>query len=266
MKINDAITGLFFITFFCCYSPGQCQLSNDSALIANSEKLSVKLNKGLFGLSKPVFGGYATLSVSKLDSSVIRKKTKDSSYTGAEISSEGTDFDQSKFMTVEKTKFYKLSLGTAWGITEAVFAIASVSHEKKQTFLGKMMSSNDEGKNETLDENRDVPGIIKTGNDSLIWHFFIDDFISGSGQNQEPSSIPASIARGYLKNEHDSLYMQTYSSFEADLVLINQKGEDIAAIAFKQKHPTIWIRKDIDLSYQQAIAALLSVILSIKDY
>ncbi|QEC68241.1 hypothetical protein FRZ67_13385 [Panacibacter ginsenosidivorans] len=266
MRRTDTLTSLFFATFFCCYLTAFSQANDDSLIIANSERLSVKLNKGLFGLSKPAFGNYATLNVSKLDSAVIKKKTKDSSYIGAEISSEGTDFDQSKFMTIEKTKFYKLSLGTASGAAEAVFAIASVSHEKRQTFLGKMMSKNDEDKDEILDENRDVPGIIREGIDSIVWKFFIDDFVSGSGQSQGPFSNPASIAGGFLKNEHDSLYMQTYSSFEADLVLINQQGEHLAALAFKQKHPTIWIRKNIDLSYQQAIATLFAVILSIKDY
>ena len=250
------------------FHPVFCQVNKDSTLIVNSEKLSVKLNKGLFGLSKPAFGAHSTLSVSKIDSAVIRKKTKDSSYIGAEISSEGTDFDQSKFMTIEKTKFYKLSLGAISDTVEAVFAIASVSHEKRQTFLGKMLSKNDEGKDEVIDENRDVPGIIKASNDSIVWKFFIDDFVSGSVscQDEGPFSIPASIAGGYLKNVHDSLYMQTYSSFEADVVLINQKGEHLAALAFKQKHPAVWIRNDITASYQQAIAALFAVILSIKDF
>jgi len=243
-----------------------CQTNKDSLIISNSERLSVKLNKGLFGLSKPAFGAYTTLGVSKIDSSVIKKKTKDSSYIGAEISSEGTDFDQSKFMTIEKTKFYKLSLGTISDTVEAVFAIASVSHEKRQTFLGKMLSKNDEGKDEVIDENRDVPGIIKASNDSIVWKFFIDDFVSGSGQSQGPFSISASISGGYLKNEQDSLYMQTYSSFEADVVLINKKGEHLAALAFKQKHSAVWIPNDITASYQQAIAALFAVILSIKDF
>jgi len=257
---------VLYITMLFSFHPVFCQVNKDSTLIVNSEKLPVKLNKGLFGLSKPAFGAHSTLSVSKIDSAVIRKKTKDSSYIGAEISSEGTDFDQSKFMTIEKTKFYKLSLGAISDTVEAVFAIASVSHEKRQTFLGKMLSKNDEGKDEVIDENRDVPGIIKASNDSIVWKFFIDDFVSGSGQSQGPFSIPASISGGYLKNEQDSLYMQIYSSFEADVVLINQKGEHLAALAFKQKHPAVWIRNDITASYQQAIAALFAVILSIKDF
>ena len=68
---------------------------------------------------------------------MIKKKTKDSSYSGVEFSGEGTDFDQSKLMTVEKKKFYKLLLNTNEDTVTGIFAIASVSHEKKQTFLGK---------------------------------------------------------------------------------------------------------------------------------
>ena len=235
-------------------------------MIAHSEKWTVKQHKGLFGLAKPEFGLYNTLNVVKIDSPVVKKKTKDSSYAGAEISSSGTDVDLGKFLTIEKTKFYKLSLGTASNTVEAVFAIASVSHEKRQSFLGKMLSKNDEDKNAVLDYNRDVPGIIKPGNDSTTWIFFIENFTSGGRQTGSGFSPVASISGGYMKNDLDSLYMQIYSSFTADIVLINQKGEHLAALAFKQKHPDIWMRNDISQSYQQAIAALFAVFISIKDF
>ena len=90
---------------FCCYSISTYCQNPDSILLANSVNYSVKQNKGIFGLSKPVFGNYTTLNVSKVDSPVIKKKTKDSSYSGVEFSGEGTDFDQSNFMTVEKKNF-----------------------------------------------------------------------------------------------------------------------------------------------------------------
>lgn len=127
----------------CCHTSFG-QANQDSALISHSYKWGVKKNKGLFGLSKPDFGPYNTVGVGKFDSAVIKKKTRDSTYTGAEISGSGTDFDQSKFMTIEKTKFYKLSLATPTDKVDAVFAIASVSNEKRQTFVGKMMSKSDE--------------------------------------------------------------------------------------------------------------------------
>ena len=167
-----------FCSIFCCYSiSAYCQINSDSALLENSLHYSVKQNKGIFGLSKPVFGNYTTLNVSKVDSPVIKKKTKDSSSFETEFSSEGSDFDEIKVMTIEKKKFYKLLLNTTQDTVAAIFAIASVSQQKKQTFLGKMLSKNDEDKDVELDYNRNVPGIIKTGNDSIPWIFFIENFL-----------------------------------------------------------------------------------------
>ena len=88
--------------------PGFCQINKDSALEAHSEKWKVKQNKGLFGLAKPVFGPYITLGVLKLDSPVIKKKTKDRSEFEAEITSGGSDIDIGKLLTIEKRKLYKL--------------------------------------------------------------------------------------------------------------------------------------------------------------
>lgn len=232
------------------------QSNPDSILLANSQPLKVKLNKGLFGLAKPVFGTYSTIEINKLDSQVIRKKTKDSSVISADISSDGSDLDQSKYMTIEKTKFYKLSLSTGSGACDAVFAIASVSHEKRQTFLGKVLSKQDEGKDEVLDENRNVPGIINTNHDSSAWSFLIEGFTSN----------PASISGGYLKNDADSIHIENYSSFNADIILVDENGGSLAALAFKQKNPVLWIRNDVDKNYQDAMATLLAIMLSIKDF
>jgi hypothetical protein len=235
-------------------------------MLAHSEKWAVKQHKGLFGLSKPSFGTYATIDVEKIDSPIIKKKTKNGSYAGAEISGSGTDIDVSKFVTIEKTKFYKLLLGTSSNTAEAIFGISSVSREKRQTFLGKMLSKKDDDKDAVLDYNRDVPGAIKTGIDSPGWIFFIGNFISG-GRQTEASFFPvASIGGGYLKNEQDSFYVQTHSSFAADIILINQKGEHLAGLAFSQKHPDVWIRNDISQPYQQAIATFFAVIIAIKDF
>ena len=207
------------------------------------------------------------LNITKIDSPVIRNKTKDSSYAGAEISGSGTGMDIGKFVTIKKTKFYMLSPEYCYQVQlNAIFGIASVSHEKKQSFLGKMLSKDDEGKNAVLDYNRNVPGIIRSGNDSTTWTFFFENFTSGGRQTESNFSSVASISGGYMKNDIDSLYIQVYSSFTADIVLINQKGEHLAALAFKQKHPDIWIRNDIGQSYQQPIAALFAVFLSIKDF
>ncbi|HNP21334.1 MAG TPA: hypothetical protein PKM63_09545 [Panacibacter sp.] len=265
MKTVNAI--LLMIVFIVPATlPAYSRQNPDSLLLAHSEQWTAKPNKGLFGLSKPQFGPYTTTAVIKLDSPVIKQKTKDSSFIGFESSTDGTDFDQSKYLTIKKSKFYKLSLSKENANADAVFAIASESQEKRQTLFGKLLSKNDEGKDEVLNYKRDIPGIIQTENDSVHWKFMLQDFTSG-GQPTAYMPYPvASISGGYLKNNEDSLAMQLYSSFAADLVLINNKGEHVAALAFKQKKPDMWIRNDISESYQQAIATMFAVIISIKDY
>ncbi len=265
MKNNFILTGLNLIVFIFCYQPCFCQVNQDSAMFAHCEKWNVKPNKGLFGLAKPDFGPYKTLEVKKLDSAKTKKKTKGESYSNVEFSRKGTDFDIGRKLTIEKTKYYTLSLGTALNTAEAIFSISSVSYEKRQTFLGKMLSKSDEGKNVILDYKRDVSGTIGKGNDSMRWEFYVFNFRSGGRQTASQFSPSAFISDMYLKNEEDSLYMVRSSSF-ADIVLVNQKGEHFAAIAFKNNHPDVWIRNDIEQNYQQAIAVLFAVIISIKDF
>ncbi|MEO8764269.1 MAG: hypothetical protein ABI416_08275, partial [Ginsengibacter sp.] len=148
MQRVNCLTYTCLIVFCNFGTPLFCQINQDSAMLAHSEKWKVKQNKGLFGLAKPDFGTFTTIEIAKANSPVIKKKTKDSSYYDAAISGEGTDLDFGKFLTIEKTKLYKLSLVTSPDTIVARFAISSVSHEKKQTLLGKMLSKNDEGKNE----------------------------------------------------------------------------------------------------------------------
>ena len=256
------VLGALCLHSFHCF----CQRDEDSVLLANSEKWSVRQHKGLFGLSKPEFGAFTTLEVARFDSAVTKKRARDGSVLEADFSSEGTDIDHSKFLTITKTKFYRLMVGANPDQVESVFAISSVSKEKKQTFLGKMLSKNDEGKDVVLSYNRDVSGIIKSENDDPQWEFFIDDFTSGGRQTATNYRPAASISSGYIKSEHDSLDMQLHSSFSADLVLVNKKGEHVAAIEYKQKPLNAWIRKDIDNSHRKAIAALFAVIFAIKDF
>lgn len=259
---------LAVLIFFVCLSICQhclCQGYEDSVMIANSMQLKIEPKKGFFGLSKPTFGNFITLSVNKIDSGFYKKKTKDSSSFDLEFGSGENGIDQSKYMTIQKTKWYKLLLASDSGTTSAVFAIASVSKEKKQTFLGKILSKNDEGKDEVLSYSRDVPGFISAG-DSDTWEFLLANFSRGSGQDGNPFLASAAISSGYLKNEVDSMYIQIYSSFSADLVLINGKGDHVAALKFKQKPLYTWIRNDIDKNYRKAIAGLFAVIISIKDF
>ncbi len=244
---------------------GFSQVNKDSVMLANSEQWKVEQNKGLFGLSKPYFGNFTTLNVIKMDSGFFKKKIKDSASFDFELGRGENDMDHSKYMTIQKTKWYKLLLATNADTTNAVFSIASVSKEKRQTFLGKVLSKNDVGKDELLSYNRNVPGVIITGKNSNQWKFFIGNFTSGSRQTTH-SFGAASISSGYLQNESDSLDIQIYSSFSADLVLVSRNGEHVAALKFKQKPLYAWIRNDIDDGYRKAIAGLFAVILAIKDF
>src|SRR6476469_10323504 len=103
---NFTLTTVFFV----CNTPLFCQVNQDSVMLANSDKWRVKSNKGLFGVAKPDFGTFTTVEVTRINAAVLKKKTKDSSYYGAEFSSEGTDVDFGKFITIKKSKGYKLSL------------------------------------------------------------------------------------------------------------------------------------------------------------
>lgn len=252
MKPKYFLHGFSIVIFCFFFLTGICQVNEDSILFARSEKWSVKQNKGLFGLSKPEFGNFTTIDVGKINSPVIKKKTKAGTTLDYDISRAGVHIDQSKFLIIEKTKAYKLRLATDADTTEAVFSISSISKEKRQTFLSKMLSKNNEGKDMTLSYDRDVQGIIiKTGIDSMQWEFFIENFTSA-------------ISGGYLKNDRDSLCI-LYSSFPTDLILVNERGEHIAALKYKQKPLYTWIRNDIGDSYRKAIAALFAVIIGIKD-
>lgn len=255
MKKNYLFSlSVILIQCLCCVNSFS-QINQDDVLLANSDKWKVQQKKGLFGLSKPVFGDYTTLDIVKLDSGRMTKKTKDSSSLSFETSGhEGSDWDQSKFLTIKKNRIYKLLLASKVDTTKAIFSIASESKEKRQTFLGKMLSKNDEGKNEDLSFHRDIPGAIITGDNDISWQFFIGNF---SGNY---------ISSGYLQNENDSLSMQLYSSFDANLVLVNTDGAHLAALKFKEKPFYTWIRNDLKPSYQKAIAALFAVIIGIKDF
>ena len=158
-----------------------------------------------------------------------------------------------------------MQLATQMDTAKAVFTIASVSKEKRQTSLGKMLSKNDEGKDAVLSYNRDVAGVITTGVDEKLWTFVIHNYTSGSRITEENGYPYASISGAYLNSENDSLAVQTYSSFDADLILINSKGEHLAALKYSHTPAYVWIRRDLEGSYQQSIAALFAIIIGIRD-
>lgn len=100
------ITTILFSFCLKAYS----QINEDSVMLSKSEQWKIEQKKGLFGLSKPSFGIFTTLNVSKIDSGFYKKKIKDSASFDMEIGGGENDMDHSKYMTVQKTKWYKLLL------------------------------------------------------------------------------------------------------------------------------------------------------------
>ena len=166
-------TNLFFLLLLCFpFTKVACQSIEDSIMIANSEKWNVNYKQGTFTLSQPGSDQTFTMNLIKLDSGKLKQKKKDS----AEIEFSGSDgFDHSKFMTIRKSRLYKLEAGTDENSTEALFAVANKSNQKRQTFLGKVLSKNDEGKNEVLSDTTTISGTIKRNNAATAWNFSLNN-------------------------------------------------------------------------------------------
>ncbi len=249
----------------------------DSTLEANSEKWKVIQHSKLFEIAKPEFGPYTTLVAEKLDSPVVRKKSTDGSGGSVSISSEGWDWDISKFKTVEKKKFYRMAIGTGQDTIELEFYIRSVSTEKKQTFLGKMVSKNDEGKDATLGYQKNVEGVVFTAPDSTFCRFFIEDYLSTRQITRDNPGKGEPITRGYILIKDDSLFtepvMKTignphakffFMQWQTGIFINNTKEKHIAVLMFAEPF-FVRIRMDMDPKYKHAIAALFAVIAGAKD-
>lgn len=255
----------FSISILClCILNCMSQVNEDSVLFSKSEKWSVKQNKGLFGLSKPEFGNFVTINMSRSNSPVIKKKTKYNTSIDFNITGAGFNIDESKFLSIEKNKAYQLKLVTGADTIEAVFSISSISKEKKQTFLGKMISKNDKQENEILSYDRDISGVIENARDGVVWEFFIENFHSAARETVGNFKPYSSISGGYLKNNNDSFYILRSSS-PANMILVNKSGEYYGAVKYIEKPLNIWIRNDIKDSFQKITATLFAIIISIKD-
>ena len=236
-----------------------CQSREDSVMLANSEKWQFEFRKGMFTLSSKSTDTVITMTLSKLDSGTSKRKTRDSSFL--EFSGSG-GFDQSKYVTIRKVKTYRLQRGNDVNATTAAFSTSSVSNEQRQTFLGKMISKSDENRDEVLNYKRTIAGIIKRTNNMATWEFKLED-MDNNLSNQGLPFIKVPTVSGFLKTGQDSMFFQP-SIFGANVILTNADGEHLAASAFRKKPYTIWIRRDIDNSLQDAIAVLFAVIISMK--
>jgi len=284
MKL-PSINFVFFFLLFLSHSLALSAQKNkskplDSTLEANSEKWKVKLHKG-FGKGRPEFGPYYTIEIKKLDSPVLRKKTKEGSYTGATITSDGWDWDFSKYQAVERRKAYRMLVANGSDTSEMLFSIYTVSHDKQLTFFGEMMSKDDEGKNQTLSYKKDVSGIISSDIDSLPRRFFVEDTFSRNEESGTNAFGSSSWTRLYIIIGDDSLFTEPiihtvgkvenkfHWEWQTGIFVNSVKENHIAALKFGTagdlSNPFyVWIRKDLSPAYQQAIASLFALLMIVK--
>ena len=88
----------------------------------------------MFGMAKPEFGPYTTIDLTNSTLLFCAKRTKEGSYTGASFSSEGWDWDFSKYETVEKRKAYSMTITGGADTAELLFSIYRISNEKISPF------------------------------------------------------------------------------------------------------------------------------------
>jgi hypothetical protein len=282
MKIFLTTAVVFSLALLLCSKISFSQKNKqviDSALEVHSNKWKVKLHRGMFGLAKPEFGPYAALDFKKLDSPVLRKRTREGSYIGGSYSTEGWDWDFSKYQTIEKRKAYSMSITAGADSAELLFSFYTVSNEKKLTMFGELMSKNDEGKNETLGSTIIVSGIGATTYDSLPWRFFLED---SAGNKEGPSSYGARRSTsGYIITADDSLFTepflnhmgspsnQFFLEWQTGIFVNSAKDKHVAALKFgtpgDSSHPFLaWIRNDIDKSKQHAIASVFALFIAAR--
>jgi hypothetical protein len=163
--------------------------------------------------------------------------------------------------------------------SELLFSIYRISQEKNLTFLGELMSKNDEGKNLTLGDKTNVSGIVVTNYDSLPWRFFLEDSI---GRKEDPGPYETTrFTRGYLISAGDSLFTEPivnhvgsrdskfFLEWQAGVFVNSTKDNHIAALKFGTpgdlSNPFYtWIRNDIDKAQQHAVAAFFALLISAK--
>jgi hypothetical protein len=284
MTIIYKVAILFFSGFMLCNAAITAQKNSkspiDSALEANSDKWKVKLHKG-FGMGKPEFGPYGTLDVEKLDSPVLRQRTKEGSYMGAVITSNSWDWDFSKYKMVEKKKAFRMMVANTTDTTEILFSTYSVTHDKQLTFFGEITSKNDEGKNMTLGYSKHVSGIISISADSLPWRFIIEDSFSRNENQPAYFNDSKRMTSMHMITGDDSLYTEPitqqagkpgtkyYFEWQKGVYLNSATRSHIAALKFGAagdlSNPFyVWIRKDIQPEYQKAIASLFALLMMIN--
>ena len=238
------------------------QSFEDSVMIANCEKWNIAYKNGMLTLSNPGSAQVFTMNLSKLDSGKLKQKSKNSVYM--EYSGSG-GLNGSKYMTITRNRVYKLQMGTDTNATAALFVVTNESNEKRQTFLGKLMSKKDEEENEVLSSENTIYGTIKRNNLATTWKFSLKNLAANSLGNSELPFGIFSAPQGFLTSEKDSLFLER-ASFKADAVLVNAEGHHVGAVKFRKKPFTIWVQKDMENSLQDAVTVLFGVMIAKKSF
>ena len=255
----------------------------DSALEATSEKWKVKEHQRIGGIGRPEFGLYSTLVAEKLDSPVLKKKRKDTLGTEVSFSSD-EGWDISKFKIFEKKKFYRMVIGKETDTIEMQFYIHSVSHEKRQTFLGSLLSKDDKDnpdnneKNVTLGYQKNIEGILLMAGDSVTARFSIEDYVSIRQTTNNDPEHRNPITSGYILIKNDSLFTEPvmgkfgdpksnfFFEWQKGIFMNDAKGKHLALLQFGSDQPFyVRIAKDLDAVYKDAIASFFAVIIGVKD-
>lgn len=269
-----------------------------------SDKWKLTTRQKMFGnISKLEFGPFSIVSIEKLDSPVIKKKIKGGADFGLQLgydarmeTGKGVSMDITRKIAYEKTKYYRMLLAGNIDTAETMYSLLSISNEEKETTGGALIKlftkghyGSDVNSSRAIGYQEFIKGYILSDADSVPWDFFFT--LSKGNNNTSPGSFSkdniqsSNSFTGYLKYRDDSLYIAPGLSmsvvkvfgkydtiyFDRGFELINQAGEHLAAYQENGENkmnavPYIWMRKDLENSYRQAISSFLAVIISRKHF
>jgi len=297
---NKIIRLVIFIFPFCTDGYSQKIVTSpwDPLLESNSDKWKLTVHHKMFGdVSQLGFGPYTVALIEKPDSPVHKIKTKGGAEFGLDIGYDAwmetgheVDMDITKKIISQKSTYYRMLLAGNADTSETLYSILSITKDEKETVGGAALKtllhgyySSEENKSGLIGYFEAIHGFILAGTDSVPWNFY---FTMGKGNNNNAQSGSYTLDTisffhyftGYLKNNDDSLHIeQVYKMSVSKLFgkydtlyisegfdLVNRKGDHLAAYQDTgpdKKSPYIWMRKDVNDPYRQAIASFIAVIL-----
>jgi hypothetical protein len=230
----------------------------DYAELLKTDGLSWEVDRksNLAGFGMPSFGPYTTLDAGKLDTAVIRSKTKKRvGETEVGISTDGLIFDQFKTVDFSQNTFCFLWLGSGQDTTKAAFSIGIRSRETSRTFLSDLLSKDDEfTPSGSSMYRRNINGVIRT--DSLSWEFVLQNY-----------QTDGSISGGYLLQggNYYPLKITRQGAHRKGVIVATKEGEYLASLEYSLSSTQMRIRKSIDPHTANAIATLYAVLMSTKN-